>query len=90
MPFHRLGLVWGPVTPCCPVHIRLHGKKLKINIQTPAEPGSSNMRMEPSPDSRDDNVNGSDTILVISKSVIRARKTVYKAGEYGSVNPIMF
>ena len=48
------------------------------------------MRMEPSPDSRDDNVNGSDTILVISKSVIRARKTVYKAGEYGSVNPIMF
>ena len=87
-PFPRLGPVWGPVTPWCSVHIRLHGKKLKINIQTPAEPGSSNMRMEPSPDSRDDNVNGSDTILVISKSVIRARNTVYEAREYGSVYPL--
>ena len=48
------------------------------------------MRMEPSPDSRDDNVNGSDTILVISKSVIRARNTatVYEAREYGSVYPL--
>ena len=70
--------MWGPVTPWCSVHIRLHGKKLKINIQTPAEPGSSNMRMEPSPDSRDDNVNGSDTILVISKFVIQAARKNYK------------
>ena len=67
----------GSRPPWCSVHIRLHGKKLKINIQTPAEPGSYHMRMELSPDSRDDNVNGSDTILVISKSVVLARNTQF-------------
>ena len=34
--------------------------------------------MEPGPDSRDDNVNGSDTILVISKFVIQAARKNYK------------